>query len=81
MARNNLKLAKDRIGNLDMQKCITQIKLSNVNVLVPDCTNTEMYDMLYCDCCITDDDLPAFLALVKPQGEQLAPASPVVVGL
>jgi protein-L-isoaspartate O-methyltransferase len=38
------------------------------NVLIPECTDGVMYDAIYCDTSIGEEDLPAFLALLKPTG-------------
>jgi protein-L-isoaspartate O-methyltransferase len=38
------------------------------NVLIPECTDGLMYDCLYCDTSVGEEDLPAFLSLLRPGG-------------
>jgi hypothetical protein len=42
--------------------------LSLSNVLVPECTDGRTYDAVYCDTSVGEEDLPSFLALLKPGG-------------
>jgi len=45
--------------------------LSLSNVLIPECTDGLLYDALYCDTSIGEEDLPAFLSLLRPQGRMV----------
>lgn len=42
--------------------------LSLGNVLIPECTDGLLYDALYCDTSVGEEDLPAFLSLLRPRG-------------
>jgi protein-L-isoaspartate O-methyltransferase len=42
--------------------------LSLSNVLIPECTNGRLYDAVYCDTSVSEEDLPSFLALLRPGG-------------
>jgi protein-L-isoaspartate O-methyltransferase len=80
-ARNNLRLLKERlppehvVKNLavagSVQTALSNIHLSLTNVLIPECTDGVLYDALYCDNSLSEEDLPAFLSLLKPQGRMV----------
>ena len=42
--------------------------LSLSNVLIPECTDGRLYDALYCDTSIGEEDLPSFLSLLRSGG-------------
>jgi protein-L-isoaspartate O-methyltransferase len=79
--RNNLRLLKERlppehvVKNLavagSVQTALNNIQLSLTNVLIPECTDGVLYDALYCDNSLSEEDLPAFLSLLKPQGRMV----------
>jgi protein-L-isoaspartate O-methyltransferase len=80
-ARNNLRLLKERlppehvVKHLpvagSVQAAINNIHLSLTNVLIPECTDGQLYDTLYCDNSLSEEDLPAFLSLLKPSGKMV----------
>ena len=41
------------------------------NVLIPECTEGLVYDALYCDTSVGEEDLPAFLSLLRPSGRMV----------
>jgi protein-L-isoaspartate O-methyltransferase len=45
--------------------------MSALQVLVPECTEGIMFDCLYCDASVSEEDLPMFLSLLKPGGKML----------
>ncbi|WIA29279.1 hypothetical protein OEZ86_011784 [Tetradesmus obliquus] len=79
--RNNLRLLKERlppehvVKNLavagSVQAAINNVHLSLTNVLIPECTDGMLYDALYCDNSLSEEDLPAFLSLLKPNGRMV----------
>lgn len=79
--RNNLRLLKERlppehvVKNLtvpgSVQESINNVHLSLTNVLIPECTDGVLYDALYCDNSLSEEDLPAFLSLLKPKGRMV----------
>jgi protein-L-isoaspartate O-methyltransferase len=79
--RNNLRLLKERLPpehlfktlaiDGSVQAAISSVQLSLTNVLIPECTDGVLYDALYCDNSLSEEDLPAFLSLLKPQGRMV----------
>jgi protein-L-isoaspartate O-methyltransferase len=75
-ARANLRVLRERLppenmlrGLLgDAHSALAAARLSLTNVLIPECTDGQLYDAIYCDTTLSEEDLPAFLALLKPQG-------------
>lgn len=74
-ARSNMRTLKERLppehlvrGLLgDAATALAGAKLSLTNVLIPECTDGQLYDAIYCDTTLSEEDLPAFLSLLKPQ--------------
>lgn len=48
-----------------------RVELSLSNVLIPECTNGALYDGMYCDACLVEEDLPMLLSLLKPNGRMV----------
>ncbi|KAF8073005.1 E3 ubiquitin-protein ligase TOM1-like [Scenedesmus sp. PABB004] len=79
--RNNLRLLRERlppehvVKHLalagSVQAALGAVHLSLTNVLIPECTDGVLYDALYCDNALSEEDLPAFLSLLKPQGRMV----------
>ena len=59
-------MRRDCLG--DIHKALAGVDLSLSNVLIPECTDGQLYDALYCDTTLSEEDLPAFLSLLRPQG-------------
>ncbi len=55
----------------DPHKALNCIDLSLGNVLVPECTEGVVFDCLYCDASLSEEDLPMFLSLLKPGGKMV----------
>lgn len=53
----------------DVSKAVGAIDLQLSNVLIPECTEGILYDAVYCDNSLSEEDLPSFLALLKPNGK------------
>jgi protein-L-isoaspartate O-methyltransferase len=80
-ARNNLRLLRERlppehvVRHLSVagsvQAALGSVSLSLTNVLIPECTDGALYDALYCDNSLSEEDLPAFLSLLKPCGRMV----------
>lgn len=80
-ARSNLRLLRERlppehvVKSLavaeSVQAAISNVQLTLTNVLIPECTDGAVYDALYCDNTLSEEDLPAFLSLLKPQGRMV----------
>lgn len=52
----------------DLCAALSSVELRLTNALTPECTDGQLYDALYCDTQLSEEDLPAFLALLKPSG-------------
>lgn len=86
-ARSNMKHLRDRLAALDRgpgssqavlntlgsspAKCVAAAELSLSNVLIPECTDGTTYDAIYCDASLSEEDLPTFLSLLKPNGRMV----------
>lgn len=78
-ARTNMKLLKDRVvGGLclagvlgDVVASMSKVELQLSNVLIPECTDGQTYDAIYCDASLSEEDLPTFLSLLKPSGKMV----------
>lgn len=80
-ARANLRLLRERLPPEHVVKALAvagslQAALANVqllltNVLIPECTDGVLYDAIYCDNSVSEEDLPAFLSLLKPRGRMV----------
>lgn len=55
----------------DPLKVLGGVELSLSNVLIPECTEGQTFDALYCDAALSEEDLPTFLALLKPNGRMV----------
>jgi protein-L-isoaspartate O-methyltransferase len=55
----------------DPLKVLGGVELTLSNVLVPECTEGQTFDALYCDAALSEEDLPTFLALLKPNGRMV----------
>jgi hypothetical protein len=55
----------------DPLKVLNGVELTLSNVLIPECTEGQTYDALYCDAALSEEDLPTFLALLKPNGRMV----------
>lgn len=40
-------------------------------MLIPECTDGTTYDAIYCDASLSEEDLPTFLSLLKPNGRMV----------
>eukprot|EP00955_Chlamydomonas_euryale_P020217 214664-Chlamydomonas_euryale.AAC.1 len=38
---------------------------------MPECMDGVLFDSLYCDAAVSEEDLPAFLSLLRPHGRML----------
>eukprot|EP00798_Chlamydomonas_sp_ICE-L_P005097 gene5097-34897_t len=56
----------------DPARALLNAELSLSNVLIPECTDGVTYDAIYCDASLTEEELPAFLSLLKPGGRMVA---------
>ncbi len=78
-ARNNLRLLKERLPVEhinrqqlgDVMQAFCKVELSLSNVLIPECTEGNNYDAIYCDTSLSEEDVPAFLSLLKPHGRMV----------
>ena len=48
-----------------------RVEFSLSNVLVPECTNGQAFDALYCDATASEEELPMLLSLLKPNGRMV----------
>lgn len=55
----------------DPVKVLGNVELSLSNVLIPECTDGQTFDALYCDASLSEEDLPMFLSLLKPNGRMV----------
>lgn len=55
----------------DPVQALANINLQLSNVLIPECTDGITYDCLYCDASLSEEDLPVFLSLLKPNGKMV----------
>lgn len=79
--RSNLRMLRERLPPEHLvkslavaesvQAAISSVQLSLTNVLIPECTDGVLYDTLYCDNSLSEEDLPAFLSLLKPKGRMV----------
>lgn len=80
-SRSNLRMLRERLppehvvkslaAAESVQAAISNVQLSLTNVLIPECTDGILYDAIYCDNSLSEEDLPAFLSLLKPQGRMI----------
>lgn len=78
-ARNNLRNLRDRLPAQHLGQALvsnaasalSRVQLTLTNVLIPECTDGHLYDCIYCDTTLSEEDLPAFLSLLKPMGRMV----------
>lgn len=63
---HNLTASMQLLGN--SIKLLAKAELLMANVLTPECTDGLLYDALYCDMAVGEEDLPALLALLHASG-------------
>ncbi|KAJ9531877.1 hypothetical protein QJQ45_022018 [Haematococcus lacustris] len=69
--RLSLQLAPNLAVLGDPLKALNRVELLLSNVLIPECTDGVVFDALYCDAAVSEEDLPTFLALLKPTGRMV----------
>ena len=78
-ARNNLRNLRERLPVEHLGQTVVnttaaslaKVDLTLTNVLIPECTDGQLYNCIYCDTVLSEEDLPSFLALLKPQGRMV----------
>ncbi len=78
-ARGNLRLLRERlpVEHINRQQlgdvaaAFRRVELSLSNVLIPECTEGATYDAIYCDTSLSEEDVPAFLSLLRPRGRMV----------